>query len=418
MANPSQASTFILSARLRLTILVFALAGALMAQPTQAQTFTILHNFTGGSDGFSPTAGLTLLGTGNLFGGAGPSATFRIRQAGQGWVFTPIFEFNGTDGQSLAGRVTFGPDGALYGATSAGGLPECSAGCGVIFSMRPPSSICRSISCPWTESVLYQFDPRHMDGYGPTGGLTFDASGNIYGTTSFGGVFGGGTVFQLSPSQSGWTETVLYNFHQRQMDGTGPNGNLVIDREGNIIGTTVGGGSPECQCGVVFQLTHTAGGWTETVLHSFTLQPDGADPSGGLISDAAGNLYGGTEQGGSYLGGSVYELVLSNGGYFFQSLYSFQSDADFEGPVGILAIDSNGRLYGATFSQGSPGGNVFKLTPGNGGWTYTDLHDFGVMDGENPLDGPTLDSNGNLYGTTSGGGTGQCNCGVVYQIVP
>ncbi len=394
----------------------------LAMQPAQAQTYTVLHNFSGGPDGSDPTAGLTLVGTSNLFGGAGPSAMFRLRQSGLGWVFTPIFEFNGTDGEYLAGRLSVGPDGALYGATSGGGQQECEGyggGCGLIFSLRPAATVCASVTCPWKETVLYQFDPvRHSDGYHPNGGLIFDASGNIYGTTGSGGMFGAGTVFRLMPSQGGWTETVLYNFGQSQSNGMSPNGNLILDRVGNIIGTTVGGGDPGCLCGVIFQLTHNGSGWAETILHTFTLQPDGGYPSGGLVSDAAGNLYGLVPLGGASLGGAVYQLMLSNGGYTFQVLYSFESDADFEGPEGIPAIDSNGNVYATTWSQGAFGqGNVFKLTHANGDWIYTDLHDFAdFSDGFNPPDGPTLDPSGNLYGTTAAGGTH--SSGVVWEIMP
>jgi uncharacterized repeat protein (TIGR03803 family) len=290
-------------------------------------------------------------------------------------------------------------------------------GCGLIFSIRPPSSICASFACPWTETVLYEFDPTGRgDGYHPTGGLIFDASGNIYGTTADGGMFGKGTVFELTPSQGGWSESVLYNFGQSQSDGISPNGNLVINDAGNIIGTTVGGGDPDCQCGTVFQLTRNGSEWTETVLHAFTFFPDGAYPSGGLVSDAAGNLYGGTPLGGASLGGAEYQLMYSNGDYTFQVLYSYISTADFEGPVGIPAVDSNGNVYAATWSQESPGGNVFKLTPGNGGWTYTDLHNFDLQNGGYPQDGPTLDPSGNLYGTTTAGGT--YSSGVIWQITP
>ena len=379
---------------------------------------TILHNFSGGFNGSYPTAGLTLLGTGNLFGGAGPNAVFRLRQTGLGWVFTPIFEFNGTDGDYLAGRLSIGPDGALYGASSGGGQQQCMGGCGLIFSMRPPRSVCASVACPWNETVLYQFGlVSRVDGSRPNGGLIFDASGNIYGTTQQGGMFGGGTVFQLTPSQGGWTETVLYNFGQSPSDGMSPNGNLIIDRAGNIIGTTFGGGNPDCLCGTIFQLTHNASGWAETILHSFTLNPDGANPSGGLVSDAAGNLYGGTQDGGASLGGAEYQLMPSNGGYTFQVLYSFGSSADFRGPAGIPAVDSNGNVYATTWSQGTLGlGNVFKLTPANGAWIYTDLHDFDLSDGFYPPDGPTLDPSDNLYGTTTNGGTG--SYGVVWEITP
>jgi hypothetical protein len=127
-------------------------------------------------------------------------------------------------------------------------------------------------------------------------------------------------------------------------------------------------------------------------------------------------LYGGTRQGGASLGGDIYELTPSGGGYSFQVLYSFPSDADYQGPRGIPAIDGNGNLYSTTWSQGLfVQGNVFELTPSNGGWTYIDLHDFdNWIDGINPPDGPTLDPSGNLYGITSQGGTE--GLGLIWQI--
>lgn len=180
---------------LRNRIVMLAAAVFLTVQFSSAQTYTVLHDFTGGSDGYWPYDGLTVVGTGNLFGGAGPTAVFRLRQTGSSWVFNPILEFNGTDGLELAGRLVSGPGGALYGAAGSGGLPECfdGGGCGLIFSLRPQGSICNAVSCPWSESVLYQFDPygHPADGYGPGGSLTFDSSGNIFGVTGLGGGFNG-----------------------------------------------------------------------------------------------------------------------------------------------------------------------------------------------------------------------------------
>lgn len=400
----------------------------LLALPLHAQTYRVLHNFTEGTDGYYPEGGLTLNGTGNLFGGASDSV-FRVKQTGTSWIFSPIFDFNDPNGNNLAGRVTFGPSGALYGATYFGGIPNCidGSGCGVIFSMRPTGSICRSVSCRWSQTVIYQFDPQNRlaNGFGPNGGLVFDSSGNIYGTTYNGGLGNAGVVFMLTRSQGGWTLSPLYNFHE-STDGGNPNGNLVIDRSGNIIGTTQIGGNNNCPgpgCGVVFELTHTSSGWVESTLHSFT-GADGARPYGGLISDAAGNLYGTTLTGGANGGGTVYELTPSNGGYSFQVLYSSPGTSGQFGPMGILGLDSTGNLYGVTNDEGAFGlGNVFKLTHSGSQWIYSDLHDFtGGSDGAAPYDGPVVDPSGNLYGTTLEGGTGSDSCpggcGVIWEIAP
>jgi uncharacterized repeat protein (TIGR03803 family) len=409
-------------------IAMLAAALLLAVQFSSAQTFTVLHDFTGGSDGSGPQAGLTLLDTSNLFGSAGDYTLFRMQQRGPSWIFNPIFEFDGTDGQIPLGRLSFGPGGALYGAAGTGGLPECidGGGCGLIFSMRPPSSICDAVSCPWTESVVYQFDPDHHpdDGYAPIGSLTFDTSGDIFGATELGGAFNGGTLFELTRTQNGWVEAVLYSFGGQQGDGHIPFGNVILNPAGNLIGTTENGGNNDCLgsgCGVVYQLAHSTSGWTETILHTFSYATDGSQPEGGVITDAAGNLYGETTYGGPNNGGTVYELTPSGSGYSFQVLYAFAGNPFYGGPSGLLAMDSSGNLYGAYGSQGAYGsGSIYKLTRTDGGWVYSDLHDSNGTDGDGPEDGPTLDSSRNLYGTTLYGGTGSCHggCGVVWEITP
>jgi uncharacterized repeat protein (TIGR03803 family) len=364
---------------------------------------------------------------GNLYGGAGPKAVYRISQKGSGWVFNPIYEFTGVpDGLFLSGRMVFGPGGALYGTTSVGGRPDCAdgGGCGTVFSLRPPGVFCRTVSCEWVETILYRFNPVYLptDGYFPAGDLVFDAAGNAYGATSEGGQNGSGTIYQLTRSQDGWAETVFYSFG-KQNDGSYPS-DVVIDQSGNLYGTAHGGGDPACYsygCGVVFELTHTPSGWVETILHTFENAADGAFPSGGLVFASSGNLYGTTSHGGSNGGGTVYELTPSSGGWAFKVLYSVNGNGS--GPVGRLAMDSSGNLYGATNSEGAYGrGNIFKLAPPGGNWTYTSLHDFfgGSGDGAYPSDSPSVDANGNLFGTAGEGGTGSCSygCGVVWEITP
>ncbi len=412
-------------------ILVMAALIAAMAPATQAQTFTILHNFTGGADGYYPSAGLIFDGSANLYGGAGPAAIFRLKLQGAEWVFSPIFEFNGSDGDFLHGRLTVGPDGALYGASYFGGIPDCAdgAGCGLIFSLRPPRTFCGTPFCFWTQTALYEFNPLNLpsDGYFPNGGIVFDTAGKLYGTTDSGGLQGQGTVYELTPSQSAWVETVVHGF-TGGLDGGIPNAGMVIDDAGNLYGTTYAGGDPTCypgpnSCGVVFELSPTSSGWVETVLHTFQ-SSDGAFPLGGLISDRNGNLYGTTSIGGSNGGGTVFELSPSGGGWTFNVLYNFSGNPRSQvGPEGLLAIDASGNLYGVTNSEGSQSaGNLFKLTPNGGHWTYTDVHDFAISptNGAFPFDGPTLDPNGNIYGTSGEGGTGTCSygCGVVYKITP
>ena len=415
-----------------LTLMLFCALVFTWDVPAQAQTYTILHNFTEGTDGYYPEAGLTLYGAGNLYGQAGRNSLFRLRQLGTGWVLGPIYEFAGSpDGLYPSGRLTVGPDGALYGATALGGLPDCAdgGGCGTVYVTRPPGTFCRNPFCAWGEAVLYSFNPFEIQNEGifPTGGLIFDAARNLYGTTTAGGATDQGIAFELSPAQGSWTETILYSFSRSSAGGT-PNGNLVIDRAGNLYGTTYEGGDFQCYsngCGVVFELSPTSNGWVETVLHAFHGGSDGEQPGGGLIMDRAGNIYGGTTMGGVNGGGTVFELTPSNGGWTYNVLYSLTGipNADL-GPTGILAIDAGGNLYGCTGSEGAYSlGNVFKLSLSGGSWTYTDLHDFagGPNDGHSPSDGPTVDASGNLYGTTSEGGSdNNCpgGCGTVWEITP
>jgi hypothetical protein len=181
------------------------------------------------------------------------------------------------------------------------------------------------------------------------------------------------------------------------------------------------GGSGTCNyggeigCGTVFQLKSSGSGWTENILYSFLDGSDGALPVGGLITDFSGSLYGTTTTADEKFQGkgTVFELSPSNGNWTFNLLYSFTGAA---GPQGNLAMDHAGNLYGTPLQDGNGLGSVFKLTPSNGTWTETDLYDFSGSDGANPMGGVTLDSNGNLFGTTAYGGA--YSCGVAYEITP
>jgi uncharacterized repeat protein (TIGR03803 family) len=405
------------------------------SQLAQAQTFQLLHTFTGGLDGASPQAGLTVDRAGNLYGTAyqggiltcnspwGCGEIYRLKQVGSNWTFSPLYSFTwGTDGKWPASRVVFGPDGALYGSTYEGGSDQCGGvGCGTVYKVQPPASFCQSVFCQWPETVLYSFN-GNSDGYWPWNGgdLLFDQSGNIYGTTPYttSGSNVYGVVYKLTRSGSSYTESVLHAFSNT--DGSQPLAGVISDSAGNLYGTTVAGGV--YGYGTVFELTYNAGAWTETVLHSFTLGNDGGAPYAGLISDQAGNLYGATNQGGAQEGGVVFELVPGNGGWTFNVLYNFTTGAC--GPMASLTMDASGNLYGATLCGGANhAGSVFKLALANGVWTYTSLHDFNYTDGDNPWGSVSLDSSGNLYGTTLYGGnySGLCQhdgCGVVWEVTP
>jgi uncharacterized repeat protein (TIGR03803 family) len=264
---------------------------------------------------------------------------------------------------------------------------------------------------------LYRFTGG-ADGADPSSELTFDAAGNLYGTAAGGGngncTDGCGTVFKLTHTNGGWSFSVLYTF-TGQSDGWGPASPLVFDGAGNLYGTTPYGG--QGSGGTVFELTPGASGWTLTTLYSFQGLSDGAYPRAGVTFDRGGNIYGATTSFGAYgVAGTAFELVSPGGS--FNLLYGFPwMQYSNGGPWGSLTMDQAGNLYGTTYSDGAFGfGSVFKLTPGSGGWTYTSLHDFTDRDdGANPLGGVAFDANGDLYGTTTLGGTGN---GVVFRITP
>ena len=396
------------------TATVFALT-VVLTQSAQAQIFKVIHAFSGGGDGGSPWAGLTIDKAGNLYGTAsvggadGDGTVYRLQYKGSGWVFTPLYSFRGSpdDGAYPSAAVVFGPGGSLYGTTAQGGVQECGNGsspCGTVFNLKPAAIACKTALCPWTETVLYY--PDGGEGGAFPAGLTFDPAGNMYYTAS---VSHQGGVVKLAPSNGGWQFNLSCN-----VSSSIPSG-VILDAAGNLYGGGGGGGGN----GFVFQLNMSGGVCTENILYSFQGGIDGADPSGGLIFDDSGNLYGSTAVGGLRVGGTAFELSPSNGNWTFRLLYSF---AGTEGPTASLTMDAAGNLYGTTFKDGAYGaGTVFKLTPSGGSWQYTSLHDFtGGSDGRWPASNVTFDANGNLYGTAPGGGSQNCyqGCGVVWEITP
>jgi uncharacterized repeat protein (TIGR03803 family) len=270
------------------------------------------------------------------------------------------------------------------------------------------------------ENVLHSFGP--YQGSTPAANLIFDSAGNLYGTTSAGGIGSGGTVFELMPIVGGgWTEKVLHNFNRNGTDGYYPYASLIFDTAGNLYGTTVSGGA--YNWGLVFELTPTAGGgWIEKALHSFNNNgTDGNNPYSALIFDPAGNLYGTTLNGGAYNLGTVFELSPRAGGHWTEKiLHNFANGIGGSGPYAALIMDAGGNLYGATPNGGAySGGTVFELTPEGGGWKERVLHAFGNgTDGAFPDAGVIFDADGNLYGTTVQGGTNANYYGTVFELTP
>ncbi len=408
--------------RIRRFIPVLTLLLVSFAIAAQAQTYSIIHAFTGGRDGAYPFTGLTLEGQtlfGTTFGGADRYGTvFALKPAGNGWILNTLHTFeSGPDGAGPSSPLTMGPDGALYGATSAGGGGPCYTsngyrGCGTVFKLLPPTHSSSSTNPLWSATILYTFSDT--DGSYPQGGLTFDANGVLYGTAVNGGNADAGVIYTLTPANGQWTQNILYQV-MNNGDGQFPWGGVILDNSGNLYGVMTDGGP--YGFGVVYELSPSGSGWTESAIHGFTDQGnDGMGPQSGLIKDSAGNLYGATV----YLpdsGGSAFELTPSGGSWSYNFLSAFQGGLNL-GPYANLVMDSAGNLYGTTFADGQYGfGTVFKLTQSGGSWTYQTLHSFsGGSDGASPMAPLIFDGAGNLYGTTSSGG--QYEAGVVFKITP
>jgi uncharacterized repeat protein (TIGR03803 family) len=398
-----------------------------------AQTEEVIHSFNI-KNGEEPYAGLIFDSSGNLYGttlsgGGGDSigTVFELTpKASGGWTENILHRFkdNSTDGYNPYAGLVFDSSGNLYGTTSLGGTHND----GVVFELTP------KVGGGWTERILHNFgdNASFTDGEQPLAGLVFDSSGNLYGTTSLGGTYGGGTTFELTPkADGGWTERILHNFYDNVSftDGFQPNGGLIFDGDGNLYGTTLYGGSGTCSdsgqvvgCGTTFELSPKAdGGWQERILYSFQdNSTDGNYPYASLIFDSVGNLFGTTDFGGAHGSGTAFELMpTASGSWTEQVVYSFGEPGGTQ-PRASLVLDAAGNLYGTT-SQGN--GTVFELTPAAGGtWTETTLHTFtGKLghDGSGPFSNLIFDSSDNLYGTTaSGGAYGNVNYGTVFEITP
>ena len=405
-----------------------AVALSLCLPAHAAPKCTVLHSFTGGPDG-NGNAGVSLDEKGNVYGASlgggsqdcqdGCGLVWELTPgAGGNWTLTPLYDFTGgDDGQNPYAPPTFGPAGVLYGTTEYGGAPKC----GTAFELTPGSG-------GWEQSVLYAFGEQPGDGVYPTAGLAIDPAGNLYGTTPKAGAHGGGTVFELFPGAGRWNETVLYAFCPTDNcpNGDDPYAGLILDASGNLYGTTSYGGKG-CGgdgCGVVYELSPVSGGrWKETVLHRFDNNgKDGYTPgNGALFMDALGNLYGTTEVGGAGAGadGMVFRLTPGPHGRWRETiLYNFNGGAEGGYPSGGVVMDNGGNLYGLTADGGIGCGVLYKLAPGGKGkWAYSVLHTFGQgADGCIPVGNLVLDKKGNLYGgTVLGGTTGN---GIVFELTP
>ena len=400
-----------------LTCVAVLVPFVVLTRLARAQSYTLLYSFKStGGDGTQPQAGLILDPPGNLYG-----TTSQGGSSGAGTVFmldntgkeTVLYSFSGSDGFYPNASLLRDTAGNLYSTTYGGG----SSGNGVVFRLNTDG----------TETVLHSFAGYPKDGANPWAALIQDSAGNLYSTTELGGAHQLGTVFKLTKTGK---ETILHSFKGNAHDDGGkPEAGLILDKEGNLYGTTyMGNGNRSHGRGTVFKLERNG---TATVLHSFTGGTDGEYPVAGLIRDTAGNLYGTTLAGGdtncysSYGCGTVFQMDTSG---VEVVLYRFGDGGDGAFPHASLIRDAEGNLYGTAYEGGNGGcddhlgcGVVFKFDK-NG--TETVLHIFTGTNGDGvyPAGDLVRDASGNLYGTTYWGGDLSCNppdgCGTVWKLTP
>ena len=399
-------------------ILLLCITGAWPA--TQAQTFSVLHTYTGTPDGAQPFQSSMLNLNGALYGTAiygglyGYGMLFRLDSSGQ----TVLYNFTGgTDGAYPDTNLILDAQGNLYGTTTNGGDLSCfisaTPGCGVVFKLNSNGL-----------TVLYSFTDG-ADGASPQG-LAMDSVRNLYGGTYLGGdpTCQCGVVYKVDAITH--QQSALYVF-KGGTDGGSPNGFVTVDAMRNVYGAAlIGGNLADCSgvgCGAVFKVDASG---NESTLYNFTGGADGSLPNAAFLMDAKGNLYGTAITGGDlncqYEAfapgcGTVYEVTTAGK---FRLLYTFHG-LDGANPNYGLISDAKGNFYSTTSYGGTYGnGTVFELTTRG---VEKVLHSFtGGTDGAVPFSGMTLDSRGNLYSNTFQGGDLSCNspngCGTAFKIVP
>lgn len=373
---------------------------------SQAQTETVLYSFGSTvTDGYSLFAGLVMDKDGNLYGttlygGAGGAGTvFKVTPSGKETILHGFTYLTG-DGVEPSAGLILDQEGNLYGTTFQGGANNL----GAVFELTSDG----------TETVLYSFGSQSGDGTYPAASLTMDKRGNLYGTTQHGGgttncYQGCGTVFKLTRSGQ---ETVLHSFGVKPGDGIQPLAGLVLDDRGNLYGTTFLGGA--VGIGTVFKLTPEG---AERVLHSFSTDQDGDLPTGNLMRDTVGNLYGTTTSGGTdgNTAGTVFKVTPDGTETVFYS-FSYSQSSEGAMPSGGVITDRNGNLFGTTQLGGAENqGAVYRLSPAG---RETLLYSFGSHsgDGFQPEGGLVVDKTGTLFGTTLQGGDNMSDDGTVYSV--
>jgi uncharacterized repeat protein (TIGR03803 family) len=390
-----------------LAVIVLAMAAG-WAPLAHASGYSVIWKFRPAASG-EPDGRLLLEG-GALYGTAsggqsGHGTVFQLTRSGGVWGSKKLLGFKGANGAGPSAGLVQASDGSFYGTTQRGG----SNNAGTVFRLVQSNG-------KWTQSVIHEFGTSG-DGSSPSCDLVLDPSTTtLFGTTSEGGGEGEGTVFSLVNSNGAWKETVLYSF-QGLEDGRQPLAGLYRDSSGALYGTASYAGAEGV--GTLFELIKSHDAWKEHKLHDFANGSDGAVPSSQLIADSDGALFGTTYDGGVHGYGTVFKIVHAIGKWKETVLWSFAGGAgDGANPDDALYMDEAGTLYGTTGMGGSGGyGTLFALKESGGSWTETMLHSFaGGNDGEYPFAGLIADSSGNLYGTTIFGG--KYGDGTAFELTP
>ena len=386
--------------------------------PEQQGNFKVIHDFSGGADGSNPD-GVILSSGGTAYGAAGggtAGSIFQMAQSGSGWQFRTLYEFLGGNNGGYPGGLIPGPNNSLYGTGS--GTQICHGySCGLIFSVSPGPAACLNHACSWLENVLYRF--TGVTDAWAADNLVLDGAGNLYGVSYSGGAQQVGAVFELSPTIGGWVESILYSFTGGS-DGGAP-GALLVGNDGNLYGLAGSGGANGS--GVVFQLTPSGNGWTETVLANLPYSLYSTGPHS-LLQDSEGNLYGEWNYwyqeplGSGETLGVIFTLTPSNGGWTYTELARGQHQEYTNDIFYNLVLDSAGNLWGT--GGGAAGclnpvlhGYIFELARTNNGWIYSTPEYWNNTD-FNISGGVSVDAHGNLYGTTLD--CGAHNDGTVWEF--
>jgi uncharacterized repeat protein (TIGR03803 family) len=416
MAQSSQTKRF--SDVMRFTLLIFPLIAAMFVNRVHASSTQVVYNLGGGDGSYFDTE-LVMDKSGNLYGTSvaggdfSSGNVFQLTPAGKGWNLTVLYSFtSGRDGAQPYKGVTLDSHGDLYGTTVTGGSGGCDGGCGVVYKLTHAHG-------SWSQSVLYSFTGG-SDGAGPGSPVVFDKQGNLFGTAPTKGAKGFGTIYELKPNKNGsWKLAVIHTFTGGSDGAGGSAGRLLFDAKGNIYGVATSGGA--YGSGTAYQLSSVQGQWKLKTLYAFKGQPDAGFPYGGLTFDSAGNLYGTNYYDGKNDIGGVFELSPVGGKWKETVLHSFTGGSDGSESLSTLVSDAGGNLYGTTIDGGDLAcncGTIFKLAAGAKGLRkYSVVYRFkGAPDGAHLYAGMVPDSTGRFYGITLQGGS--ANIGAIFKFIP